>query len=175
MVSVIAVDAPGVLAFVIVGRLTRADYRGVLLPPIREVIANGEEIRVLAVLEGFQGLEAGGLLERAIGAPRPRRGSRTPADMRTFSMRRVVHGEGQSMNGAASRKAVEPAAERAVGNVLSVVLLVAVVVQLIRGETASPYAQLLLAAGLVWVAVLALGWLGARHGPRAGTVGRPDS
>ena len=63
MVSVIAVDAPGVLAFVIAGRLTRADYRDVLLPPIREVIAKGEEIRVLAVLERFQGLEAGGLLE----------------------------------------------------------------------------------------------------------------
>ena len=63
MVSMIAVDAPGVLAFVIVGRLTRADYRGVLLPPILKVIANGEEIRVLVVLEGFQGLEAGGLLE----------------------------------------------------------------------------------------------------------------
>jgi len=63
MVSVIAVDAPGVLAFVIAGRLTRAEYRDVLLPPIREVIAKGEEIRVLAVLERFQGLEAGGLLE----------------------------------------------------------------------------------------------------------------
>jgi hypothetical protein len=63
MVSVITVDAPGVLAFVIAGRLTRADYQGVLLPPIREVIANGQEIRVLAVIEGFEGLEAGGLLE----------------------------------------------------------------------------------------------------------------
>jgi len=79
------------------------------------------------------------------------------------------------MKGAASRKAVEHAAERAVGNVLSVVLLVAVVVQLVRGETASPYAQLLLVAGVVWVAVLALGWLRARRGPRAGTVGTPES
>jgi Flp pilus assembly protein protease CpaA len=43
-------------------------------------------------------------------------------------------------------------AERAIGNVLSVVLLVAVVVQLVRGETASPYAQLLLVAGVVWAA-----------------------
>src|SRR4051794_14259547 len=63
MVTVIAVDAPGVLAFVIAGRLTRADFQSVLLPPIREVIANGEEIRVLAVIEDFQGLEAGPLLE----------------------------------------------------------------------------------------------------------------
>jgi len=70
MVSVIAVDAPGVLAFAIVGRLTRADYRDVLLPPIREVIANGEEIRVLAVVERFQGLEAGGLLEELKAAAR---------------------------------------------------------------------------------------------------------
>ena len=70
MVSVIAVDAPGVLAFAIVGRLTRADYRDVLLPPIREMIANGEEIRVLAVVERFQGLEAGGLLEELKAAAR---------------------------------------------------------------------------------------------------------
>ncbi len=41
-------------------------------------------------------------------------------------------------------------AERAIGNVLSLVLLVLVVVQLVRGETASPYAQLLLLAGVVW-------------------------
>jgi hypothetical protein len=33
------------------------------LPPIRETIANGERIRVLAVIDDFQGLEPGGLLE----------------------------------------------------------------------------------------------------------------
>jgi hypothetical protein len=70
MVSVIAVDAPGVLAFAIAGRFTRADYQGVLLPAIREVIANGEEIRVLAVIESFEGLEAGGLLEELKAAAR---------------------------------------------------------------------------------------------------------
>ncbi len=43
-------------------------------------------------------------------------------------------------------------AERAIGNVLSLVLLVLVVVQLVRGESASPYAQLLLVAGVVWAA-----------------------
>ena len=48
----------------------------------------------------------------------------------------------------------EHAAERAIGNVLSLVLLVAVVVQLVRGEDASPYAQLLLVAGVVWVVTL---------------------
>jgi hypothetical protein len=49
---------------------------------------------------------------------------------------------------------VQHAAERAIGNVLSLVLLVAVVVQLVRGESASPYAQLLLVAGVVWVVAL---------------------
>ena len=44
----------------------------------------------------------------------------------------------------------EHQAERAIGNVLSLVLVVAVVVQLVRGESASPYAQLLLVAGVVW-------------------------
>ena len=70
MVSVIAVNAPGVLAFVIAGRLTRADYQDVLLPPIRERIESGEQIRVLAIIEGFQGLEAGGLLEELKAAAR---------------------------------------------------------------------------------------------------------
>ena len=63
MVSVIPVHAAGVMAFAISGRLTRADYQGVLLPPIRETIANGEPIRVLTVIDDFQGLEPGGLLE----------------------------------------------------------------------------------------------------------------
>ncbi len=43
-------------------------------------------------------------------------------------------------------------AERAIGNVLSVVLLVLVVVQIVRGVCASPYALLLLVAGVVWAA-----------------------
>ena len=54
------------------------------------------------------------------------------------------------------RTAAEHAAERAIGNVLSLVLLVAVVVQLVRGEDASPYAQLLLVAGVVWAVTLAV-------------------
>ncbi len=52
----------------------------------------------------------------------------------------------------------EHAAERAIGNVLSLVLLVAVVVQLVRGEDASPYAQLLLVAGAVWAVTLVVAW-----------------
>ena len=54
------------------------------------------------------------------------------------------------------RRAAEHAAERAIGNVLTLVLTVAVVVQLVRGESASPYAQLLLVAGVAWGVTLAL-------------------
>jgi hypothetical protein len=61
-----------------------------------------------------------------------------------------------------ARKAVEHAAERAIGNVVSAVLLVAVVVQLVRGEDASPYAQLLLVAGVVWAVVMSVGLARAR-------------
>ena len=46
---------PGTLGFVISGRVTRADYRDVLLPPVRAAIANGEQIRVLAVIDQFEG------------------------------------------------------------------------------------------------------------------------
>lgn len=52
------------------------------------------------------------------------------------------------------RQRAEHAAERAIGNVLSLVLAVACVVQLARGESASPYAQLLLLAGVVWAVTL---------------------
>lgn len=54
----------------------------------------------------------------------------------------------------------EHQAERAIGNVLSLALVVAVVVQLVRGEDASPYAQLLLLAGVVWGVTLL--WARAR-------------
>ncbi len=55
-----------------------------------------------------------------------------------------------------SRRRAEHLAERAIGNVLSLVLTVLVVVQLVRGESASPYAQLLLLAGVVWAGTLLL-------------------
>ena len=64
----------------------------------------------------------------------------------------------------AARKSIEHAAERAIGNVLTLVLLVAVVVQLVRGESATPYAQLLLVAGVVWGVALAVGALRVRRG-----------
>ena len=56
------------------------------------------------------------------------------------------------------RKAAEHAAERAIGNAMSVVLIVTVVVQLVRGESASPYAELLLLAGAVWAVTLVVAW-----------------
>ena len=68
MVTVIAASAPGTLAFVISGRLTRADYEEVLLPPVRDKISRGEHIRVLAVIEDFHGLEPGPLLADLKGA-----------------------------------------------------------------------------------------------------------
>lgn len=56
-------DLPtGILGFVISGRLTRADYQEALVPPVAALIERGEDIRVLAVIEHFDGLEAGGLL-----------------------------------------------------------------------------------------------------------------
>jgi|SRR3954447_19124310 hypothetical protein len=68
MVTVIPGSNDGTLGFVISGRLTRADYEEVLLPPIRETIASGEEIRILAVIEDFRGLEAGALREDLLAA-----------------------------------------------------------------------------------------------------------
>ena len=56
----------------------------------------------------------------------------------------------------------EHQAERAIGNVLSLVLLVAVVLRLARGEDASPYAQLLLVAGVVGAVPLVVA---RRRGP----------
>jgi hypothetical protein len=64
----------------------------------------------------------------------------------------------------ATRRRIEHSAERAIGNALTAVLTVAVIVQLVRGESASPYAQLLLLAGVVWVIVLSVGFLRARGG-----------
>lgn len=59
---------------------------------------------------------------------------------------------------AARRKLAEHAAERAIGNVLSLVLFVIVLVRLVRGEDASPFAQLLLLAGIVWAVTLVVAW-----------------
>jgi hypothetical protein len=68
---------PGTLSFVISGRVTREDYEAVLLPPFRAAIANDEPIRVLAVIDGFNGLEPGPLLEQLRAAAMLGRGQRS--------------------------------------------------------------------------------------------------
>jgi|SRR3954447_26716728 hypothetical protein len=62
MVTVIPTSGARTLGFVISGRLTRAEYQDVLLPPVRDTIARGEQIRMLVVIDDFQGLEPGALL-----------------------------------------------------------------------------------------------------------------
>jgi SpoIIAA-like len=79
MVTVIPASGPGTLAFVISGRLTSGDYQEVLLPPVRETIARGEQIRMLAVIEDFQGLEPGALLGDLKAAARLGLGQRSLA------------------------------------------------------------------------------------------------
>jgi SpoIIAA-like len=76
MVTVIPASAPGTLAFRISGRLTRVDYAEVLLPPIREAISRGEHLRVLAVIDDFEGLEPGPLLKELKAAAKLGSGQR---------------------------------------------------------------------------------------------------
>src|SRR3954453_5417834 len=84
MVRVIAASGPGTLGFLISGRLTRAEYQEVLLPPVRETIARGEPIRMLAVIDDFRGLEPGALLgERKAAA---NLGSEQRADAPRFAV-----------------------------------------------------------------------------------------
>jgi hypothetical protein len=79
MVTVIPARGSGTLAFVISGRVTRADYQEVLLPPVREKISSGEQIRMLAVIEDFRGLEPGTLLEDLRAAAKLGSGQRSLA------------------------------------------------------------------------------------------------
>lgn len=60
--------------------------------------------------------------------------------------------------GSERRTKAGHAAERAIGNVLTAVLAVACVVQLARGESATPYSQLLLVAGVASGATLLTAW-----------------
>jgi SpoIIAA-like len=79
MVTVIPAGGPGTLGFAISGRLTRAEYQEVLLPPIRETIERGDPLRILAVIDDFQGLEAGALLDDLRAAAKLGSGQRGPA------------------------------------------------------------------------------------------------
>ncbi len=58
-------DMPaGTLGFVLTGEVTRADYEEVLIPPLREAVESGGEIRCLCQLgPGFEGYEAGAIWE----------------------------------------------------------------------------------------------------------------
>ena len=73
---------------------------------------------------------------------------------------------------AASGRRSGRAVVGAIGNVLSLVLLVLVLLQLVRGERASPYAQLLLVAGVVWAGTYAVARRRAGRGREASS-GRP--
>ena len=77
MVTVIEASDPATLAFRISGRLTRAEYQDVLLPPVRATIERGGDIRMLAVIDDFQGLEAGALLQDLIAAAKLGSGQRS--------------------------------------------------------------------------------------------------
>ena len=79
MVAVTATGDPGTLGFVISGRLTHADFRETLLPPIADKIASGGPIRVLAVVEDFHGVEPGPLLEELRAAAKLGAGQRSIA------------------------------------------------------------------------------------------------
>ena len=76
MVTVIETGDPATLAFAISGRLTRADYQDVLLPPVQGKIERGEPLRMLAVIDDFRGLEAGGLLQELMAAAKLGSGQR---------------------------------------------------------------------------------------------------
>jgi len=56
----------GVMGFRATGKLTREDYRDVLIPPIREAVNGDGGIRLLFELgPGFEGYEPGALVEDA--------------------------------------------------------------------------------------------------------------
>ena len=78
MVTVIPAGERDTLGFVISGRLTREEYREVLLPPVRETIARGDQIRMLAVIDDFQGLEPGALLGDLRAAAKLGKGQSSP-------------------------------------------------------------------------------------------------
>ncbi|MSO41391.1 MAG: STAS/SEC14 domain-containing protein [Solirubrobacterales bacterium] len=60
-------DVPeDVLGFRASGKITREDYREVLIPPLREAAESGDKIRMLFQLgPGLDGYEPGGLVEDA--------------------------------------------------------------------------------------------------------------
>jgi hypothetical protein len=62
MIETIADMPPGTLGFVASGKLSRADYVDVAIPPLREAIDRGEKLRTLyEIADDFHGIEAGAL------------------------------------------------------------------------------------------------------------------
>ena len=49
----------GVVGFEATGRIEASDYRDVLLPAVREVSERGEDVRIVLVFEGFEGMSSG--------------------------------------------------------------------------------------------------------------------
>jgi hypothetical protein len=64
MIEPITDVPPGVTGLRATGKLSKADYTDVLEPALREGVAAGE-LRMLFVLEGFEGLEHGAWIEDA--------------------------------------------------------------------------------------------------------------
>jgi hypothetical protein len=64
MVTPISEMPPGTMGFEASGTLTPEDYERVLLPPLREAIENGTELRYLfSTGEDFEGISPGALWE----------------------------------------------------------------------------------------------------------------
>jgi hypothetical protein len=76
-------DMPaGTIGFRATGRVTRDEYRDVLLPPMREAAEAGEVRMVFAIGPGFEEFEAGALMEDTkagitLGVGHPRAWKRT--------------------------------------------------------------------------------------------------
>jgi hypothetical protein len=63
MAEALADMPPGTLGFRVAGRLTRDDYAGVLVPPLRSAIESGERLRVLYAIGPELHMEPGALWE----------------------------------------------------------------------------------------------------------------
>ena len=60
MIESLAGMPPGTMGFIATGRLSRDDYVGVAIPPLREAVDRGEKIRLLYQIgPEFHGLEVG--------------------------------------------------------------------------------------------------------------------
>jgi len=63
MIEKLAESSGTILGFRSRGKLTEADYLDILAPELEQAIAENEKIRVLWVMEGFEGWTVGGAWE----------------------------------------------------------------------------------------------------------------